>query len=1315
VGVRYITPENNGYSTSVSLFSISRARGAVRVLTLAWLALAAGGCGVTAGPAGVGGASDGDVLSARDQAASDGSDERDTSARRIQANPRGDSLGERWSFSIAGVPPEERDLYEFYWDFGDGASAVGDMVTHVFGMESVYEVSVRAVDADEHVRYLLTKTVLASWTSTDDPGGALVVLVEGELVYQPSVVVLRASTRVHGAVEGEEVEYEWTFADGASVTGSEVTRNISDPGPFQVSLTAQTSLGRTASYVRFFTVTDGPSSAVDGGDIPPAGAGENPDGAPGSADGEETAQDEETGEEEAEADADENYQPGGRVPQWPLKTSPTLFTAQQIDGARELCETDPGAQAIRTHSLHRASHWIAISDEELYQLLPDSSVPRAFNVSARGCPVHGKEIYLHGTYPWELDREDPFTVTCPIGGESYPSNDFAAYYAGQMQDESLLTGSYPDDGRGWASPDGEKFWMVAYACHWNWREHWLPAVKALARAYALSGEEIYARKAIVMLDRIASIYPEMNYSQQSRYSELIGGEYHGKILNSIWETTTLRDLAIAYDLVFDELIGEEPIALPWRNAQEIQANIEANLLEEGIEAVGLGHIRGNYGRHQSALAYTVVVRQHGPTGMWLDGIFRNTGGETASEGLDYALYNLVYKDGMPNETSPSYCSGWVDNVAWMAQALTRAGYGIYQHPKVAPLFDMPLNILCNAEFTPANGDSGSVASGTALPSTEAYEAAYRSLRRPGYAWTLERRGALSGTPYRSFEDLFEEPISEDAVLDAGLYQPQLPSRVFDGYGMAILNNADDSVAVSLYYGIRGKHGHYDRLNIELFGHGRRLAPDLGYPDFMNGFVPGIFSWSQNTISHNTVMVDESKQRGRLPGQVLRFHRSPMVSVVDVDAAGSYDQTTTYRRTLIAVDVADHDTYFVDVFRVRGGQNHVLSLHGQEGDFDLTGASLPPPVTQGTLAGPDVAYGELYDDPVLGQPGYQGTFNGYSGSGYSHLFNWQSVIPDATVTGHWGLSGAPAAHLRVHIAPHPGQELIVADAYVSPLQRIPTVLKYMLLRRTGGTAGNTFVTVWEPSTGQLIDQVVFDDDPALGTGSERVVVLSVHRGQAVDRIAVAPQAGMTYAMAPDITSDAAVAVVTVDSGQWARAYAAGGSHLTDAQTGQSLAVPPTIVGQITGVDYVGRTITADIGGASFDASTLAGDTVRISNGDHSAVYPIAAADRAGSLLMLSLTGSDVLTGRIKLQGVNASARTVATNTNIPHEFNLPGMHLVTDDLTHTERIVYMDDSQFQLVPGADLAPFAADLAAGKDAWIADFGMADQIEIERFVDQ
>ena len=35
------------------------------------------------------------------------------------------------------------------------------------------------------------------------------------------------------------------------------------------------------------------------------------------------------------------------------------------------------------------------------------------------------------------------------------SNDFEAYYRGGMQDDSLLTGPYADNGRGWLSPGGE--------------------------------------------------------------------------------------------------------------------------------------------------------------------------------------------------------------------------------------------------------------------------------------------------------------------------------------------------------------------------------------------------------------------------------------------------------------------------------------------------------------------------------------------------------------------------------------------------------------------------------------------------------------------------------------------------------------------------------------------------------------------------------------------------------------------------------------------------------------------------------------------
>jgi hypothetical protein len=1007
--------------------------------------------------------------------------------------------------------------------------------------------------------------------------------------------------------------------------------------------------------------------------------------------------------------AAEDAAPAGRNPQWPLKTSRTLTTDAQIARARKLCETDENARRIRDRLIAASAYWIAQSDEALRALLPDGRVPRAFNVSTEGCPVHRKAIYKHGTYPWKLDRDHPFTIICPIGGERYPSNDFEAYYRSGFRDASVLTGPYADSGRGWVSPDGEKYWLVGYACHWHWMKTWLPAVTTLSQTYMLTGEPVYARKAIVMLDRIAEVYPGMDYSKQSRYAELMHGHYYGKILNAIWETNTLRRLAVAYDAVFDALIGEQPISLASRTPQEIRANIEANVLEEGIDAVGRGQIRGNFGMHQSALAYAVVVRQNGPTAELLDRIFSQTGGFQNDEGLDYALYNLVFKDGMPYETSPGYCAGWVSHFVVMARALSLAGMNLFERPTLGRMFDAPIEMLCAGEFTPAIGDAGSITSGWIGPGAGVYEAAYRHLRDPKYAWMLQKLGGLKGARISSFDDLFVQPIRDDAIADAKTYRHRASSRVMDGYGLAVLNNAKDSIAVSMYYGIRGGHGHFDRLNIELFGQGRRLSPDLGYPDFMNAFVPGIYSWSKNTISHNCLVVNKTIQPGNAAGTVLRFHDSPTVDVVDVDASGTYPQADVYRRTLVLIDVGEDASYLVDVFRVRGGEDHTLSIHGAEGQFGLTGASLSPAVTEGTLAGADVRYGQLYDDAVRGKPGYTGGYSGYRGSGYQHFFNWQKAAPDAVVTGRWRLTGEPAAQLRVHVLPGPGQELIVADAYVSPTQKIPTVLKYMLVKRRSDASGQTFVTVWEPyAEVPIIDRVELYGDAVAKPGHERAVALAVHRGDVVDRIVVAPTAGTFNELRAGLRCDAAVAVITERNDMRVRTFAAGGTQLIGAPASQSVEIPRTVVGTVQQADYDAKRIQVALESGPVDAASLVGHSVRILNAHHSCMYTIAGAERSENELTLALAGSDIFTGRIKIEAVDSSARIVKTPTSLLYPHNIVGMNLVRDDLGQAIPILAVDKGVIRLGGQGELT-----LSAGHDAWIADMGVGDRIEIERFI--
>jgi oligo-alginate lyase len=1003
---------------------------------------------------------------------------------------------------------------------------------------------------------------------------------------------------------------------------------------------------------------------------------------------------------------------GKRQPQWPLKSSRVLLNDEQIAKARRLCDEDASAKSVREKILKDCDYWLAKSDQELHDLLPDYRVPRDFDASADGCPVHSTAIYSHGTYPWKLDREHPFTITCPLGGEKYPSNDFEAYYRSGMTNASLLTGPYADAGRGWVAPDGKRFWLVAYACHWNWMNTWLPTVNTLGQAYVLTGDPRYARKAIVMLDRIAEIYPGMDYATQSRYGELMKGKYHGKISNLIWETVVLKDLAIAYDRVFPALIGESATSLPWRSAEQIRTNIEANLLEEGLDGIESEKIAGNFGLHQNAQIYTALVRQNGPTKELLRGIFEQTGKTLRHEGLNYALYNLIYKDGMPYETSPNYGSGWVHCFVTMADPLKLAGYDLYALPRMKGVFDGFLDLICAGQFTPAIGDSGSIHAGWITPGFQAYEAAYREYREPRFAWAMCHWTKLETDSIESFDDLFKEPVITAARRDAAKYHHQPRSRLLDGFGTAILNNRRDSLAVSLFYGERNVHAHFDRLNLEVFGYGRRLSPDLGYPDQTDAFHAGIFSWSHNTISHNCLVVDQTRQRGAGPGKVLRFHDSPTVHVLDVDAAGTYPQADVYRRTLVLVDTSEEHSYLVDVVRVRGGTNHCLSLHGAEAEFTLSGSALPPPVTEGTLAGRDVSLGALYDDPVSGAPGFRGPYKGYNGSGYSHFFNWQRTQPQRTVAGQWQFGGESAAGLRAHVMPCAGQELVVADAYVSPQKKIPTVLKYMLVQRGASDRGNTFVTVWEPyGDKSQIDSVELVGADAL-TDCQAEVTIGVKRGKAVDTISIAASAGRMRVVGPQCESDAAVTVVSREDGVRTRTFTAGGAKLV--ANGEVIRVPPSLSGTVRAANYAAKTITIKPGSSIADATALVGHNVRLFNGQHSCIYPVSAARMKDGLIHLELGGREPITGRMRVNSVDVVTGTISTSSYRPCPASVSGMHLASKDLKHTAMIMSLKGKSLQLTEPREMQRIAKSLkpSGDDDLWIVDFGVGDKAEIEVF---
>ena len=203
------------------------------------------------------------------------------------------------------------------------------------------------------------------------------------------------------------------------------------------------------------------------------------------------------------------------------KTGPTLHTPDRINRARELCQTADWAVALRQNAEANAGRWLAMTDEELWDFILDAEVPRALNVHfGSDCPVHGTEIFRKGGhYPWIMNSDEPFKVKCPVGGEVYPTNDFAAYLKGGLKEKLDTSQKYVDDGFGWVDEKGEHYWFVAHYIFWQrWRREILDAVGALADAYQLTGDPKYAHKAGVMLARFVEVYPKMDYAKQAYHN-----------------------------------------------------------------------------------------------------------------------------------------------------------------------------------------------------------------------------------------------------------------------------------------------------------------------------------------------------------------------------------------------------------------------------------------------------------------------------------------------------------------------------------------------------------------------------------------------------------------------------------------------------------------------------------------------------------------------------------------------------------------------------------------------------------------------------
>ena len=983
-----------------------------------------------------------------------------------------------------------------------------------------------------------------------------------------------------------------------------------------------------------------------------------------------------------------------RVAQFPLKTDRLIHTDAEIEIARQNIDSFASARKIADQIIRSADYWIDWDDQAIINLMASAQVPRAFDLNATGCPIHGAEVFKKGgAYPWIIDPKHPFQVKCPVGGEVYPKNDYEAYYQSGFTAQPADHGEYVDNGWGWVAPNGERYWFVAHANHWIWHRHIIPGIQNLARAYQLTGNALYAHKATLMLHRLAEVYPSMNHEDQSRYGMMMKARhsvYRGKIVNAIWETFIVLAGAESYDAIWDSIDKNTDLQqYLGKTGEEIRSYIEANFLEEALRAFQENKVLGNFGMHQSAILATSLARQYADLDTYIHLLLEDPGTVRSKMGVYYALYNQVFRDGLPLE-SLQYNSLWINYLSVMANLLRKQGVDLYDLPKFKRILDAPIQSVAIGRYTPAIGDGSDVLGSITGQSVETYQSAYAALGDSTYIMWLNRP---KETYFTTYESLFRNAAGSTQPATDGRLLPPRKSRLFAGYGLGILNDTADETALAIKYGMHYSHYHWDFLNVELFANGQKMMPDLGYPDAMNNYVRGIYTWSQNTVSHNTVVVDKIRQNRNHPGVLHHFSESDFTQSIDVESF-PYRHIHQYRRNLVLVKAEDGQSYVVDFFHIQGGKQHDYSLHGPPGEHTLT-RGVWSAIQPGTLAGPEVPLGQIYDNASLEQHGDSLGYGGYGGSGFQHLFNVQRLEQGAPLVDFKHLRDS-SAQLRLHVLPATGQQVYVADAYDKPRAK-NHILTYLIARRETADSlplNSTFVGVFEPFKEHPYIQQV----SAVPVNSGEGTAIAVARGNNLDIIIRDTANTLKTLDRYGIRTDANTAVVTLDSqGDVQRVYYTDGTFL--AVDGKTFARQP-VRGIVKTVDPKRNEVVVELtsGQPATTKKSFSG-IFHLTNPYHTTVHPATATPESDNQLRLRLH-DDVLVGYFGVAEASENQVTSETELNFYHHYR--GTTLL--DSTYN-RIGHVTRAEPKKVTIDQVPPKV--LSKGNKVWLANCWEGDQV--------
>jgi len=933
------------------------------------------------------------------------------------------------------------------------------------------------------------------------------------------------------------------------------------------------------------------------------------------------------------------------------KSGPTLHTRQEIDRVRALCKTDAWAVKERQKAEAGAARWVAMSDEALWAFILDADIPRALNVNfGVGCPVHGKAVFQKGGhYPWVMTTDQPFKVKCPVGGEVYPSNDFAAYLEAGRTEKLDTTQPYVDDGRGYVAPDGQRYWFVAHYVFWQrWRRDILSAMDALNHAYLLTGDAKYAHKLGVMLSRMVEVYPKMDYAKQAYHNGRWPAGIQGRVLDYIWENGTINRFARCYDGIYDAIDRDKDLSvfLAARGVKNLKQEFEKKVLHFMARDVMAGRIRGNM-YYQPTLASLAIAIDNddastGPTTQQMVDWLLRGGGE-----IEFILYNGFDRDGAGGESAPGYSSSWNTNFCKVAELLARLGVDVTKDPRWRQVIRFPYNLTIGSACPRIGDCHGTIHRAPKLVNSVVCTFGYKHFRDPQCAQLLL---TLPGVFKKSLWGTELDRADVEKVARSAPDQTRLGTRNLGGYGLGVFECRDGPShrAAYLYYGSADAwHGHHDRLTIGCFAQGRDLLPEMGYPSHWNA-KGGRFT--RGMPCHYIVEVDQRRSANKKSGYLDYFAVGSRARVMRAHAEAIYPGLArVYRRTFAMIDTVasagtasqpktqptegSRGSFLIDLFHVQGGKLHDYHFHGLPfGTFTTQGLRHVSTQETGTLLGEKVAWGKDTSK---------------NASGYDFLRNVRRHKADGVWSARW--VGRDDCRLTYWMPSF--SDVIVCDGEPPAKPNYPETMEFVVVRNAA--AETRFPAVIVPSR---------KTDPVTNVAFEQQAGETHYRVETVEG-----------AWRIRVSDDGAFgAVLNRPDGS---AYAFSANQDAVELAGKRARIKHRPVFAIKAVDYASNTVTVT---EPIDApDRLVGQVCVIAPpgprgpkgtpaSGHSASYTVASADRhqfrfegpaqTGIILVETARGAEVTTkSRLSGYGTQISARSFV------------GMALVSEDLARSARI------------------------------------------------